>query len=184
MLKEQRGLHLLPVAFAVLLALRRFKKWQYTMSMLGPNTCSDSCLCQLHISIYKLSPSVLRYHVGVVSSVCFSFAILLHWVILNTRESALIRDQPSLNHSFITLERREELRNYVHPHQGWVFEFSLLISLLKDQVCYDANKNDASVWQPGKHNSHENTLYCKCVVKLRSTCCTNVVFDIEWKCKC
>lgn len=48
------------------------------MSMLGPNTCSDSILCQLYISIYKLSPSALQYHVGVVSSVCFYFAILLH----------------------------------------------------------------------------------------------------------
>lgn len=101
------------------------------MSMLGPNTCSDSSLCQLHISIYKLSPSALRYHVGVVSSVCFYFTILLHWVLLNTGESALIRDQHSLKYSFITVESREELRNYVHPHQGWLFAFSLLVNLWK-----------------------------------------------------
>lgn len=101
------------------------------MSMLGPNTCSDSSLCQLHISIYKLSPSALPYHVGVVSSVCFYFAILLHWVLLNTEESALIRDEPSLKHSFITVESREELRNYVHPHQGWLFAYSLLVNLWK-----------------------------------------------------
>ena len=99
------------------------------MSMLGPNTCSDSSLCQLHISIYKLSPSALRCHVGVVSSVCFYFAILLHWVLLNTGESALIRDQPLLKHSFITVESREELHNYAHPHQGWLFAFSLLVNL-------------------------------------------------------
>lgn len=126
---------------------RALYKWQYMFSMLGPNTCSDSSLCQLHISIYKFSPSALRYHVGVVSSVCFYFAILLHWVLLNTGESALIRDQPSLKHSFITVESREELCNYVHPHQGWLFAFSLPLLFVKDQVCFDANKNDASVQQ-------------------------------------
>lgn len=42
----------LPVGTCVL------KKWQYTMSILGPNTCSDSNPGQLHISIYKFSPSV------------------------------------------------------------------------------------------------------------------------------
>ncbi len=68
---------------------------------------------------------------GVVSSVCFYFAILLHWVLLNIEESALIKDQPSLKHSFITVESREELRNYVHPHQGWLFAFSLLVNLWK-----------------------------------------------------
>lgn len=57
-------------------------------------------LCQLHISIYKLSPSALCYHVGVVSSVCFYFTILLHQVLLNTGESALIRDQPRLKSRF------------------------------------------------------------------------------------
>lgn len=126
------------------------------MSMLCPNTCSDSSLCQLHISIYKLSPSVLQYHVGVVSSVCFYFAILLHQVLLNTGESALIRDQPSLKHSFITVERREELCNYVHPHQGWLFAFSLLVHLWKNQVCcwyksqwhqyLETWKNASGVW--------------------------------------
>lgn len=101
------------------------------MSMLGPNTCSDSSLCQVHISVYKLSPSALRHHVGVVSSVCFYFAILLHWALLNTGEWALIRDQHSLKHLFITVESREELRNYVHPHQGWLFAFSFLVNLWK-----------------------------------------------------
>lgn len=119
------------------------------MSMLGPNTCSDSSLCQLHISIYKLSPSALRYHVGVVSSVCFYFAILLHCLLLNRGESALIRDQPSLKHSFITVESREELRNYVHPLQGWTFAFSLLVNLWKTRSVVDAHKN-ASIWKHKK----------------------------------
>lgn len=105
-------------------------KWQYMMSMLSPNTCSVSSFCQLHISIYKLSPSALQYHVGVVSSVCFYFAILLHWVILNTGESALIRDQPSLKLSFITVESWEEPHNHFHPHQGWVFAWSIALNLL------------------------------------------------------
>lgn len=46
--------------------------WRYVMSMLGPNTCCDFSLCQVHISVYKLSPSALWYHVGVVSSVCLT----------------------------------------------------------------------------------------------------------------
>lgn len=62
------------------------KKRQHTMSTPGPNTCSGFTFCQLHISVYKLSPSALQCHVGVVSSVCFYFAILLHSVLLNTWE--------------------------------------------------------------------------------------------------
>lgn len=85
------------------------------MSMPGPNTCSGFTFCQLHISVYKLSPSALQCHVGVVSSVCFYFAILLHRALLNTREQALIRDQPPLKDSIITVEGREEPRNYCSP---------------------------------------------------------------------
>lgn len=74
-----------------------------------------SPFCQLHISVYKLSPSALQCHVGVVSSVCFYFAILLRRALLNTREQALIRDQPPLKDSIITAEGREEPRNYCSP---------------------------------------------------------------------
>lgn len=139
------------------------------MSMLGPNTCSDSSPCQLHISIYKLSPSAPRYHVGVVSSVCFYFAVLLRCLLLNRGESALIRDQPSLKHSFITAESREELRNYVHPLQGWTFAFSLLVNLWKTRSVVDAHKN-ASIWKQKKVSgggitSFVSTVICRTVVQ-------------------
>lgn len=101
--------------FAGALKKKKKKKRRYTMSMPGPNTCSGFTFCQLHISVYKLSPSALQCHVGVVSSVCFYFAILLHRALLNTREQALIRDQPPLKDSIITAEGREEPRNYCSP---------------------------------------------------------------------
>lgn len=114
------------------------------MSMLGPNTCSDRSLRQLHISVYKFSPSAPRCLVGVVSSVCFHFATLLHWVLLNTRESALIRAHPSLKHFCISVESREELHNYVpYTRVGDLHVASWLIS----ERLFSANNNDET-FQP------------------------------------
>lgn len=100
--------------------------WRYVMSKLGPDTCCAFSLCQVHISIYKLSPSALQRHVGVVSSVCLIFAVLL--LRQNTGESTLIGDQRSCKCSFRRVGSGEELCR-VSPHQGRVFAFGHLVLL-------------------------------------------------------